>query len=94
MAFNYAKLSKADKRYWKECLCDNTLCAISKDGLLFLFLSNDISPILQKYPKKFNKYYFNYSFDREIAEELPINGYLHFIVNPQFVYQNFKEILC
>lgn len=98
MPFNYSNLSNSSKKYWQECLCDDTLCAIGEDSLLFMFEIEDISHLLAKYPRRGNKYYFNYTLDREIGE-IQQSMYLYpiiieyLVVNPQFVYQNFKEVL-
>lgn len=98
MPFNYSYLSKIQKKYWQECLVDDTLCAVSRDGLLFMFLIEDISHLLVNYPRRGNKYYFNSSLDREIGE-LQTDMWLYpvvttyLLVNPQFVYQNYKEVL-
>jgi hypothetical protein len=93
MIMNYNKLSHVDKRYWNICYADNIECAICHDGLLFKFDLADIAHILNKYPTNFDHtvWYFNDTKDREIAELCAID--LTVTVNPQFMYQNFKEIL-
>lgn len=92
---DYNLLTKTEQKSWKLCYADNIECAICHDGLLFMFAIADVAHILVNYPAGEDCFYFNESRDREIAEMTSIaNGKLHVVtVNPQFVYQNFKEIL-
>lgn len=95
---NYNKLSNATKKYWQvayvECEDGKLLeCAVSKDGLLFKFSYQDIQMQLRQYSttgmNSNQVWYFNETRDRQIADT--DGEYVN--VNPQFVWQNFKQVL-
>ena len=89
------KLEMYEQRHWQYAIADDTLCAMCKDGFLFMFDAKDVEHLLGKYPKapsdhhSGDGYFFNETLDREIGNIE--DG--RFICNPQFVYQNFKEVL-
>lgn len=95
-------INKRVAKYYRFCIVeafDGSLIEslLSHDGQLFCFKPSDIIEILDKlYPKKYNivenmKWYFNDTYDREIAEFHYLGSKAVIAVNPSFVYQNFKE---
>jgi hypothetical protein len=87
--FSWDSLSRVTKRYWEPYEVDGILCALSNDGLLFMFHKDDVAVQLHQYPFKDGAWWFNDSFDRHIAERCDFDHDL-ITANPQFVYQNFE----
>ena len=86
----YNQLSRTMHKYWYVAYCDGIECAVCHDGQLFMFDYDDIAALLATYPRDNDGWFFNHTQDRYIAE---IVGENRVTVNPQFCYQNFKDIV-
>jgi hypothetical protein len=86
----YNQLTHTTRKYWHVAYCDNIECAVCHDGQLFMFDYDDIATLLANYTRDKIGWFFNDSHDRYIAELIADD---RVTVNPQFCYQNFKDIV-
>ena len=77
-------LTHTERKYWDSYKVAGIQCALSKDGQLFMFLTEDVKDKLKLFPKQGMVYYLDETKDREIAE---VRGD-RVLVNPLFVWQN------
>jgi hypothetical protein len=63
------ELSYSDRKAWRLVMFENeTIAAITKDGLLYMFEESDIILFLEKLPKDNQGWFFNETRDRYCAE--------------------------
>lgn len=74
--------------YWKECMFeDETIAEISKDGLMYRFLKDQVFHLLKDLPQDTLGWFFNDSRDRYCAEWSA--GYKYILINPSKVNELF-----